>query len=150
MISGDQLKNMTGISEATKCLIRSFSLKTYPILFFNVGSLASRDIIGSGMYNSCIPPPPIRTPSLGPSEIVTLLGKEVVGASVVDVLDYSATTKYKTTRLLSATEQNGTTGRIYFMSNLWQNTAAITSVTIIPTYGTAFSEYSSFALYGVK
>jgi|DEB3_MinimDraft_2_1074329.scaffolds.fasta_scaffold08398_2 hypothetical protein len=72
------------------------------------------------------------------------------GASVVDVLDYSATTKYKTTRLLSGTDQNSTTGRIYFMSNLWQSTAAITSLTIIPTYGTLFSQYSSFALYGVK
>jgi hypothetical protein len=74
----------------------------------------------------------------------------IFGASVVDVLDYSATTKYKTTKLLSGTDQNSTTGRIYFMSNLWQNTAAITSITIIPTYGTAFAQYSQFALYGVK
>ena len=72
------------------------------------------------------------------------------GAAVVDVLDYSATTKYKTTRLLSGTDQNGINGRIYFMSNLWQNTAAITTVTIIPTHGTLFSEYSSFALYGIR
>jgi len=72
------------------------------------------------------------------------------GANVVDVLDYQNTNKYKTTRLLSGTDQNGTTGRIYFMSNLWQNTSAITTVTIIPTYGTLFSQYSSFALYGIK
>jgi hypothetical protein len=61
------------------------------------------------------------------------------GASVVDVLDYSLTTKYKTTRLLSGTDQNGT-----------QNTAAISTITIIPTYGTSFAQYSSFALYGIK
>jgi len=72
------------------------------------------------------------------------------GAAVWDVLDYQNSNKYKTTRLLSGTDQNGSNGRIYFMSNLWQNTAAITTVAIIPTYGTLFSEYSSFALYGIK
>jgi hypothetical protein len=70
------------------------------------------------------------------------------GTAIWDVLDYKNTNKYKTTRLLSGTDQNSTTGRIYFMSNLWQNTAAITTVTIIPTYGTSFSQYSSFSLYG--
>jgi hypothetical protein len=72
------------------------------------------------------------------------------GAAVWDVLDYQNANKYKTTRLLSGTDQNGINGRIYFMSNLWQNTAAITTVTIIPTHGTLFSEYSQFALYGIK
>ena len=77
-------------------------------------------------------------------------GASMFGTAVWDVLDYQNTNKYKTTRLLSGTDQNGTTGRIYFMSNLWQNTAAITTVTITPTYGTLFSQYSSFALYGIK
>ena len=77
-------------------------------------------------------------------------GASMFGTAVWDVLDYQNANKYKTTRLLSGTDQNGSNGRIYFMSNLWQNTAAITTVTITPTYGTLFSQYSSFALYGIK
>ena len=72
------------------------------------------------------------------------------GAAIWDILDYENTNKYKTLRLLSGTDQNGTTGRLYFQSNLWQSTSAITTVTIIPTYGTSFTQYSHFALYGVK
>lgn len=74
----------------------------------------------------------------------------IFGAVIWDVLDYQNTNKYKTLRLLSGTDQNGTTGRIYFQSNLWQSTSAISTVTIIPTYGTLFSQYSHFALYGIK
>lgn len=72
------------------------------------------------------------------------------GAVIWDVLDYQNTNKYKTLRLLSGTDQNGTTGRIYFQSNLWQSTSAISTVTIIPTFGTLFSQYSQFALYGIR
>ena len=74
----------------------------------------------------------------------------IFGAAVVDVLDYQNSNKYKTVRLLSGTDQNSTTGRIYFMSNLWRSTSAITTLTIIPTYGSNFAQYSSFALYGIK
>lgn len=77
-------------------------------------------------------------------------GASMFGAVIWDILDYQNTNKYKTLRLLSGTDQNATTGRIYFQSNLWQSTSAITSITIIPTYGTNFVTYSSFALYGVK
>lgn len=72
------------------------------------------------------------------------------GAQVWDVLDYQNTNKYKTVRVLSGTDQNGTTGRLYFMSNLWQSTSAISTVTITATYGTGLQEYSKFALYGIK
>ena len=74
----------------------------------------------------------------------------IFGAVIWDVLDYQNTNKYKTLRLLSGTDQNGTTGRIYFQSNLWQSTSAISTVTIIPTFGSSFSQYSHFALYGIK
>ena len=77
-------------------------------------------------------------------------GSNMFGAAIWDVLDYQNTSKYKTLRLLSGTDQNATTGRIYFQSNLWQSTSAINSITITPTYGTNFVAYSQFALYGVK
>ena len=77
-------------------------------------------------------------------------GASMFGAVIWDILDYQNTNKYKTLRSLSGTDQNGTQGRIYFQSNLWQSTSAISTVTIIPTYGTLFSQYSHFALYGIK
>ncbi len=77
-------------------------------------------------------------------------GSSMFGAVIWDILDYKDTNKYKTLRLLSGTDQNGTTGRLYFQSNLWRSTAAISTVTIIPTFGTNFVQYSSFALYGIK
>jgi hypothetical protein len=67
---------------------------------------------------------------------------------VVDILDYANTNKYKTARILQGRDTNGG-GVIYFMSGLWQNTNAITSITITSRSG-AIATYSSFALYGIK
>jgi hypothetical protein len=70
------------------------------------------------------------------------------GASVLDVLDASNTNKYKTVRALDGVDTNGA-GTIEFMSSLWMNTAAITAMTLTLNSGN-FSQYSHFALYGVK
>jgi len=76
------------------------------------------------------------------------------GIAIVDILDYANTNKYKTMRTLSGTDCNGTVGglggRMNFVSGLWQNTNAITSIKFVPTVGTLFSQYSSFALYGIR
>jgi hypothetical protein len=70
------------------------------------------------------------------------------GASIMDILDYSKTTKYKTTRTYEGIDTNGN-GEINFRSGLWQSTSAITSILITPTSNN-FAQYSSFALYGIK
>lgn len=71
------------------------------------------------------------------------------GVAIIDILDYANTNKYKTTRCFGGTDQNGS-GEIYITSGVWMNTAAITRIDIIPNIGTNFSQYSSFALYGIK
>jgi len=71
------------------------------------------------------------------------------GVGITDLLDYSNTNKYTTQRNLGGYDNNGS-GQVRFNSGLWMNTAAITSITITPNAGTAFVEYSSFALYGIK
>lgn len=67
---------------------------------------------------------------------------------VIDILDYANTNKYKTVRSLGGFDANGS-GYITFDSSLWMNTNAITSIKI---YGQSynFTNYSSFALYGIK
>lgn len=72
-------------------------------------------------------------------------------ATVIDVLDYANTSKYKTTRILHGEDQNTfTTGSIELISGLWQNTAAISTITIGLDAGTNFSTYTHAALYGIK
>lgn len=74
------------------------------------------------------------------------------GSAIATVLDYTNTNKYKTTRAMWGWNNNDTTsgnGNSRFVSGLWKNTAAITSITITPESG-SFKAYSSFALYGIK
>jgi hypothetical protein len=69
-------------------------------------------------------------------------------ATVVDILDYANTNKYKVSRSLQGYDLNGS-GHIVLLSHLWMNTNAITSILIDGT-GSNFIQYSSFALYGIK
>lgn len=71
------------------------------------------------------------------------------GASVIDILDYANTSKYKTLRNLTGTDNNGN-GGLTLGSGLWQNTSAISSISITQWDGTSFLQYSQFALYGIK
>jgi hypothetical protein len=72
----------------------------------------------------------------------------VFASNVIDILDYANTNKYKTTRSFSGADQNGS-GFVQFMSGLWMNTVAVTSITILAGVDN-FDQYSSFALYGIK
>lgn len=69
------------------------------------------------------------------------------GGYILDILDYSNTNKYTTTRELGGYDNNGS-GFIGLSSNLWMNTAAINQIVL--TTGSTFQQYSSFALYGIK
>ena len=73
----------------------------------------------------------------------------VFGVGVMDILDYTNTNKYTTSRILGGADINGS-GRIVLGSGVWMNTAAVTTLTIITDNASTFSQYSSFALYGIK
>jgi hypothetical protein len=70
------------------------------------------------------------------------------GSVVMDVLDYTNTNKYKTTRALSGVDYNGG-GVVSLTSCLWKNTAAITSITLT-AQDASWAQYTKFALYGIK
>jgi len=80
----------------------------------------------------------------------------VFSASVIDILDYANTSKYKTTRHLNGFDNNGTgtsnydKGTIDLSSGLWRSTSAVSAITFIINGGVNFTQYSSFALYGIK
>ena len=70
------------------------------------------------------------------------------GAGVVDILDYTNTNKYTTSRALSGQDRNGA-GTIDLASSLWMNTNAVTTVSVFPDSGN-LTQYSIVALYGIK
>jgi hypothetical protein len=72
----------------------------------------------------------------------------VFGGSIIDVLDYANTNKYKTLRHLGGFDANGS-GLIDLDSGLWLSTSAINRIDIT-CVATAFAQYSSFALYGIR
>lgn len=71
-------------------------------------------------------------------------GANVFSASIVDILDFNNTSKNTTTRHLDEGA-----GLIWFGSGFWNNTAAVTSITISPAAGT-WNSGCRFSLYGVK
>jgi hypothetical protein len=71
----------------------------------------------------------------------------IFGAAVMDLLDYTDTNKKKVTRMLTGDDRNGS-GWIELNSGLWNNTSAVTSITLFAIG--SWLEYSQFALYGVK
>lgn len=71
-----------------------------------------------------------------------------VSPFVIDILDYTNTGKYKTSRALNGRDNNGD-GSLWITSGAWRNTNAITSISFTPN-GFAFNTSTKFALYGIK
>jgi hypothetical protein len=74
------------------------------------------------------------------------------GVGIIDIIDYTSTTKTKTLNIVNGADINATggTGNISVSSGLWYATpAAITSITLTST-SSNWTTSSSFALYGVK
>ena len=72
----------------------------------------------------------------------------IFGVSICDILDYTSTNKNKTVRSLSGNDANGS-GIVALKSNLWLNTAAITSIKV-STASDSFATGSVISLYGIK
>jgi hypothetical protein len=73
-------------------------------------------------------------------------------SSVIDILDYTNTNKNTTVRGLHSWAGDGASGyngEVNFNSNLWLNTAAVSTIDITVS-GQNFTQYSKFALYGIQ
>jgi hypothetical protein len=84
----------------------------------------------------------------GPSSI-----SNVMGVSIVDIIDYASSTKNKTVRSFTGYDTNGNVSEeqsLYLTSALWPSTSAITSIKIIASGGVSFTNTSVFSLYGIK
>jgi len=67
---------------------------------------------------------------------------------IIDISDYANTSKYKTFRMVGGTDTGAGNGSAEFESGMWMSTSAITQLDLNATYN--FTQYSSFALYGIK
>jgi hypothetical protein len=76
------------------------------------------------------------------------------GTAVIDILDYASTSKHKTVRSLSGIDVNGTVGGvpgyIFLTSGNWRSTSAVTSISLYSSTSSTITQYSQFALYGIK
>ena len=75
------------------------------------------------------------------------------GVLIIDIHDYASTTKYKTIRNFCGVDNNnspgGSPGCVNLGSGLWENTNAVTSISITGL-SINFTTTTSFALYGIK
>ena len=76
-------------------------------------------------------------------------GAAVFNPNVIDILDYANTNKNTTVRALAGADWNGA-GSVGILSAGWFSTSAITSIVLSLDSSSNFSQYSSFALYGIK
>jgi hypothetical protein len=77
-------------------------------------------------------------------------GANIFGANVCDILDYTNTNKFKTSRAISGAERQATPSYAFMPSGHWRSTAAITSIRLISEGGASFVQHSRFDLYGIK
>ena len=73
---------------------------------------------------------------------------DIFGAFVMDILDYGSTSKYKTVRVLSGLDNNGS-GNIELVSTLYMSSSAISSIKYFSATGN-IAQFSHIALYGIK
>ena len=72
----------------------------------------------------------------------------IQSATIVDILDYSNTNKYKTIKCLTGWDKNGG-GTVELGSGLYMQTTAVSSINFI-TGSSNFIAGSKFALYGIR
>ena len=68
---------------------------------------------------------------------------------ICDILDYSNTNKYKTTRTLGGSDFNGS-GYVSLNSSLYMSTTAISTIKLTADVVGGWAQYSVIALYGIK
>ena len=74
----------------------------------------------------------------------------IFGVQIIDILDYANTNKNTTVRTIGGHNQNSNGAQyLGLFSGAWYSTAAVTSITILPLVAN-ITQYSSFALYGIK
>ena len=72
--------------------------------------------------------------------------------AIIDIFDYTSTTKNKVIRSFSGADTNSTSGQIMIGSGLWASTSAINSIALLGDGGPSggFGAGTHVALYGIR
>jgi len=71
------------------------------------------------------------------------------GVSIIDIHDYTSTTKNKTVRSFNGVDFNNANGALGLTSGLWMSTSAVNTLRVYLSTG-SFTTSTSIALYGYK
>lgn len=72
----------------------------------------------------------------------------IFGTGIIRILDYTNTSKNKTSMIMSGHDRNGA-GIIMLSSHLYSSTSAVTSISLKAWGLSSFSQYTKASLYGV-
>ncbi len=72
----------------------------------------------------------------------------VFGNAEINIPNYTSA-NFKSISMDGVAENNATESRLQFSAGLWSDTAAITSISLVPFIGTSFSQHSTATLYGI-
>lgn len=79
----------------------------------------------------------------------TASNESIFAVSIIDILDYTSTSKNKTLRFNSGGVITDSNGAVFISSMSWMNTAAVNSVAFVGWAGKILSPGSVSSLYGV-
>jgi hypothetical protein len=78
------------------------------------------------------------------------IASNVMGTSVIDIIDYANTDKPKVAKTISGWTANGS-GEAWIGAGTWRDNLAITRIDIVQLYGSGgWTTSSTFALYGIR
>lgn len=108
---------------------------------------ASNTTIGTGYYTDAAP----GIYGIRAIDATGTNNSTYFGPSIVDILEYTNTNKKKLVKSISGYDSASATDKDYRQyAGIWLQTTAISTINIIPCYGTAFEPNSTIALYGIK
>lgn len=107
------------------------------VLYGNGSSAGSFDVS---------PTSSIRQAATAPSDAAT---SNTFGNTQIYIPNYAGS-QYKSVSTDSISETNATASYETLAAGIWNSSSAINSITILPLQGTAFVQYSTAYLYGVK
>ena len=129
--------------------LRNSANNVYNQIYFNSDTTNSnyryRDIYGTGSAvgssNYSIP--------YGPLTSRSSYTNNVFGNADIYIPNYTSS-NYKSASIDGVSENNGTEAYSNLAALLWQNTAAITSIKLVPDGAGNWDQYSTAYLYGIK
>lgn len=106
--------------------------------YYHVRMIGDGSAVGGGLSNA-------ETFIYAGSIPASTATSNIYGCSIIDILDYTSTNKYKNVKAIGGNDRNGS-GISGFFSGVWLSTSAITRIDIV----TSCIAGSVFSLYGLR